>query len=128
MKHRLSDRAFGLTFAALFAFFTAVSWGLFDTRQSWTIVVAAIFLTLALASPGILLPLNRLWGVFADRLGRFNNFVLLSLFFFLFIFPTGLIIRLLGRDFMCRRFDPKAATYWEPVSRRTDADTLQDMF
>ncbi|MDH5749717.1 MAG: SxtJ family membrane protein [Rhodospirillales bacterium] len=128
MAHRQSDRAFGFTFAVVFTIITVVSWGVFETRQIWTVVAACLFLGIALSAPWILLPLNRLWEAFASRLGRFNNFLLLSLFFFLFIFPTGLIIRLLGHDFMCRKLDPSADTYWTPVTRKTNGDTLQDMF
>ena len=76
----------------------------------------------------MLLPLNRLWAVFAHRLGHVNNYLLLGLFFYVFIVPAGLILRLLGRDPMCRGFDAKAPTYWTPVTRRTDAETLRDMF
>ncbi len=128
MVHKQSDRAFGITFAVVFTIITAVSWGFFETRQTWTIVAAAAFLGIALAAPWILLPLNRLWAAFAFQLGRFNNFLLLSLFFFLFIFSAGIIIRLFGRDFMCRKLDPDAESYWTPVTRKTNAETLQDMF
>ena len=72
-----------------------------------------------------------LW-VFGDniehRLGHVNNYLLLGLFFCVFIVPAGLVLRLLGRDPMCRGFDAKAPTYWTPVTRRTDAETLRDMF
>ncbi len=128
MIPRQSDRAFGITFAVVFAIITAVTWLVFDARPVWPPAVAAVFLVLALAVPWILMPLNRLWAAFALRLGRVNNFLLLSLFFFLFIFPLGFMIRLFGRDFMCRRLDSSATTYWTPVKRQTDADTLQDMF
>jgi nitrate reductase gamma subunit len=128
MEHKQSDRAFGITFAVVFTIITAVSWGFFETRQIWTVAVALLFLGIALTVPWILLPLNRLWAAFAFRLGRVNNFLLLSLFFFLFICTTGLIIRLFGRDFMHRKLDPTAESYWTPTTRKTNAETLQDMF
>lgn len=125
---RQSDRAFGITFAVVFSIITAVTQFFFDSHQMVTPSLAVAFLALALMAPGVLMPLNRLWAAFAERLGRVNNFLLLALFFFLLIFPLGFIIRLFGRDFMCRRQDSSATTYWTPVKRHTNADTLQDMF
>ncbi len=125
---RQSDQAFGLMFAAVFAAIAGVGWLAFDARLYWVMAAAGLFLVTALTVPWVLLPLNRLWTVFARRLGRLNNYVVLGLFFYVFIVPAGLILRLLGRDPMSRAFDAKAPTYWTPVTRQTDAETLRDMF
>jgi hypothetical protein len=125
---RQSDRAFGLTFAAVFAIISLVGWLVFEVRIIWAPVAASVILLVALAAPGILLPLNRLWARFSHQLGRFTNAVLLALFFFLFVLPFGLIIRLFGRDPMVRTFEAEAETYWTPVGRQCDRETLTDMF
>ena len=49
-------------------------------------------------------------------IGLVVSFLLLSTFYFLLLTPLGLIFRLTGRDVLCRKFDPKAKSYW--VSRR----------
>lgn len=126
--HLLSDRKFGLIFAVVFAMIAAVGWLAFDARLYWAIVLSATFLALALLAPWLLLPLNRLWGVIAARLSRLLNFVLLAAFFYLFILPMGLILRLAGRDPLPRTADRKAKTYWAPVNRHTDETTLKDLF
>ncbi len=123
-----SERAFGLMFAGVFAVIAGVGWLAFDARLYWALAVAGAFLVTALAVPWVLLPLNRLWAVLARRLGRVNNYVVLGLFFYVFVVPAGFILRLLGHDPMCRGFDSKAPTYWAPVTRQTDAETLRDMF
>lgn len=128
MSNRQSDRAFGLTMAAVFAIITAVSWLGFESRQLWTPSIAAGFLVTSVAVPWLLLPLNRLWAAFAHRLGKINNFILLSVFFYLFVLPMALILRLVGHDPMRRQRDSTATTYWTPVTRRTDSETLRDMF
>ena len=87
-----------------------------------------VFASLALVSPGVLLPLNYLWGVFASRLGLFNNYVLLGLFFFLLVFPIGVVMRALGNDPMRHKLEPKTAIYWRPVGRDANAETFKDMF
>ena len=127
-QYKLSDRKFGLTFAAVFAIFTIVGWYGFDVVLRWAIICSGVFLTLALFVPGALLPLNRLWGLLAERVHRIVNFTLLAAFFYLLVLPFGLIMRLFGRDAMNRTPAPKTASYWQPVTRHTDETTLPDMF
>ena len=125
---RQSDRAFGLTFAAVFAIIGLVGWLVFEARLIWAPIAASVFLLVALAAPGILLPLNRLWARIAHRVGLFSNALLLGSFFFLFVLPLGLLVRLFGKDPMVRTIDAEAETYWTPVGRQCDRETLTDMF
>ena len=125
---RLSDRKFGLIFAAIFAIFTIVGWFGFDVVLRWAMVASGTFLALALVVPGVLMPLNRLWGVVGGRIHRVVNFTLLALFFYLVVLPFGLVMRLFGRDALERAPGPKTASYWRPVTRHTDETTLPDMF
>ena len=127
-QHKLSDRAFGLMFAAVFSVIAVVGWFFFGVVLEWAIIVAGGFMAVALILPGVLLPFNRLWGVFAGRLGQVMNYLILGLFFYLFLLPTGLIIRLFGVDPMHRDLDPKAKSYWTPVTRHSDEETFRDMF
>ncbi len=125
---RQSNRGFGLMFAVVFAMIGAIGWFAFDARLYWAAVLTAVFAALALAAPGLLLPLNRLWGVFARRLGHANNYVLLGLFLYAFVFPMGLVMRSLGGDPMRRKIDPELKSYWRPVERHATAESFKDMF
>ncbi len=124
---RQSDRAFGLTFATVFAAIAGVGWLMFDVVLYWALTASMIFLVIALTVSWILFPLNRLCSGFGYRVGQVNYYVLLGLFFYLFVIPTGLILRLLGRDPMHRRLNPEARTYWTAVERQ-GSETFQDMF
>ena len=90
--------------------------------------MALLFFAAAAACLGLLLPLNRLWGRFAYRLGIVNNYLLLGLFFYFIMFPVGIMIRLLGGDAMSGRIDRQRGTYWTAVRRGTTAETLRDLF
>lgn len=125
---RQTDRAFGLMFAVVLTTFGGLAWLVFDKVFPWVFAVGAGFLVVALVAPGLLLPLNRLWGAFGQRLGGFNNFILLGLFFYLFILPVGLVFRLFGRDPMQRRLDTRDRSYWQPVTRGADKENYADMF
>jgi hypothetical protein len=125
---KLSDRKFGLIFAAVFAIFTIVGWYFFDVTLRWAMICSGVFLTLALIVPGVLLPINRLWGLLTGRIHRVVNFTLLAVFFYLLILPFGLVMRLFGRDALERTPTAAGKTYWRPVTRHTDETTLPDMF
>lgn len=45
-------------------------------------------------------------------IGYVVSFLLLAAFYFLLLTPLGLLFRLIGRDPLCRRFDPDAKSYW----------------
>lgn len=124
---RQTDRAFGLMFAAVFAIIAAIGFFAFGVVLTWAIAAATAFLTIALALSWVLMPLNRLWSAFAGRLGHFNNFVLLGIFFYVFILPAGLVMRLFN-DPMQRKIDPSAPSYWSPVGRKADIETYRDLF
>jgi hypothetical protein len=122
-----SDRAFGLTFSAVFFLVAAVAYLGFGLVLQWALAVSVAFLTTALAAPWILLPLNRLWGLVAARLGLANNYLLLGIFFYLVVLPAGLLMRLFV-DPMKRGISRTAQSYWTPVGRKADRDTYRDLF
>ena len=122
------DRRFGFLFVGVFGVIFGIGWFVFDTRLDWALGLAAILLLTATLAPGVLMPFRRLWMAFAHRLGHVNNFILLGLFFYLFLLPAGLILRALGRDPMGRALDDHRDSYWSRVGRKSDSDTLRDMF
>ena len=125
---RQTDRAFGIMFAVALTVIAGIIWWLFDAFVIGLMIAAAIFLIFALVAPGILLPFNRIWSGFGHRMGRVNNFVLLSLFFYLLILPISMIFRILGRDPLQRQINPNTDTYWRPLERRADKENYPDMF
>src|SRR5436853_6101927 len=54
------------------------------------------------------------WMTMAFALGFVMSQVILTLFFFLLVTPIGLVARLFGKDFLNRKRDPQATTYWIP--------------
>ena len=107
-----SDRAFGLVFSvvfALIAFYPMLAGG---TIRLWPLIVAGIFLLLAMVVPGVLAPANRLWMKFGELLHRIVSPVALGIVFFVTVLPTGILLRLLGKDPLRLRMDPTAESYW----------------
>ena len=51
------------------------------------------------------------WMKFARALGRVNAFVLLTLVYFVFIGPAAIVLKILRRDLLNRKAEPRS-TYW----------------
>jgi len=107
-----SDRSFGFVFAAFFAVLATYNW--WHQRAIWPLylAVAVAFLAVALLWPNALAPANRLWTKLGHILGMIVSPIVLSLMFFLVVTPTGLLMRLLGKDPLRLRRDSGAGSYW----------------
>ncbi len=128
MVNRQTNRAFGLTFAAVMGVIWVVAYLLGDVMLTWPPVVAAVSVALALALPSALLPLNRLWVVLLGGIGHVNNRLVLGFFFYVVVTPTGMLMRLVGFDPMHRKPEPASASYLTPVGRKADSETYRDLF
>jgi hypothetical protein len=126
--HRQSNRAFGLLFGLLFSVISVVGVLAFRADMRWSIACAFSFMLVAIIIPSALLPLNRLWALVGERLAYMNNHVVLGIFFYLVIVPAGFLRRAIAGDSMCRRFEPKKESYWVPVGRQSNVETLSDFF
>ena len=124
----MTDRKFGYVFAIALAVLAGILWLIFDVLFQGLLIATAVFVILSLLAPGLLLPVNRIWTVFAGRLGGLNNYLILGIVYVLLIVPVGLFMRLIGRDLMKRKIEPDAKSYLAPVSRQTDAETMRDIF
>ena len=125
----LSERSFGLIFTGIFLIvgvFPLITGG---SYRQWALIVAAMFAVPALLLPAILAPLNRLWVKFGLLMHTIVNPILMGLVFFIAVLPTGLILRLLGKDPMHRKFDASKQSYW--VNREKDSlskESFKDQF
>jgi hypothetical protein len=124
-----SDRAFGLVFAGVFT--------LIAVHQAWrgagwwpmALALAAAFLTLALARPALLAPLNRWWTKLGLLLGAIVAPIVMGIIYFGLITPMAVLARLLGKDFLRLARDPAAPTYWLPrTGEEPTRERLRDQF
>lgn len=109
-----SDRSFGFVFTGFCALVGGVK---LYTGHDWALywfAGAAAFLAAALLAPQILGPLNRLWMKFALLLYTVMNPLTMALLFFLVVTPIGVVMRLAGKDFLRKRLEPDASSYWLP--------------
>jgi hypothetical protein len=124
-----SDRSFGIVMAAAFAVVTALNGWHAGRLWPWTAGLSALLLVAALARPQVLNPLNRLWLRFGLLLHRVVNPVVMALVFYGAVWPTGLVMRWMGRDLLRLKLEPDAASYW--IVRQPPGpspETMRDQF
>ncbi len=107
-------RNFGLTFGAVAGVFGLLLLWRGRVSGAWGFLAASgVFVFVAVLLPGLLRPFYGPWMRFAEILGYINTRILLGLFFVVGMTPTGLIMRLLGKDPLSRTFkDGKDGSYW----------------
>lgn len=107
-----SDRGFGIAFAAVFTVIGLIPLPFGGSPRWWAVGTAGALLLTAVVMPCVLSPLNKVWHRIALLLHRIVSGVALILLFYVVVTPTGLVMRLLGKDLLNRRFDRSAASYW----------------
>ncbi len=95
-----SNRSFGIVFFIVFFIISLFPLLKGNDIRIWSLLVSLIFLVLGLINSNILSPLNKLWFKFGLLLGNFISPIIMGLVFFLVVTPTGLFMRLIGKDLL----------------------------
>ena len=121
-----SDKSFGLVFAGVFTAIAVLPLLHGHPLRAWALGPAVAFLVLAFAAPKVLAPLNRVWMAFGRLLDRIVSPIVMAVLFVVAVVPTGIVLRVMGRDPLRLKFDRSATTYWQ---RREDASkSFADQF
>jgi hypothetical protein len=107
-----SDRAVGLVFAGAGAVVGLAPALAGHPVRWWGLALAAGFAAVACLRPAALAPLNRAWMRLGAVLNRVTTLVVLAIVFFGVVTPTAILLRLLGKDVLGLRRDPRVPTYW----------------
>ena len=122
-------RKFGLTVGGAFILLGVLL--LLRHRSSYPVFCATGVLLVAFGViwPRALKYIYIAWMALAFTLGFIMSNVILTLFFFLVVTPIGLLARLFQKDFLARKWDKQAASYWIPYSRKVKtADAYERQF
>ena len=103
----------------LFGVFLPWWWGLSWPLCPW--LVAAVLAAWAVLAPATLRPVYRGWMRLSHTIGRVMTPLVLGATWAVTILPMGLVMKLIRRDPMMRRFEPDRASYFaEPEARQPD--------
>ena len=124
-----SDRSFGLVMAAALAAVSLLNAWHLGRIWPWSGTLAALFLVAALVRPALLHPLNVVWLKFGLLLSKIVNPIVMALLFFGTVMPTGIIMRLTGKDLLRLKRQPGIDSYWIVRSPPGPApETMRDQF
>lgn len=121
-----SEKSFGVVFSVVFLIIGL--WPLTDAQsvRYWSLAVAAAFLLAAFFAPNILSWPNKIWFKFGMLIGRVVAPVVMALVYFLAVLPTGVVMRMLGKDILHQNIDKDANSYW--IDREKPVGTMKNQF
>ena len=107
-------RKFGLVIAialGVIGSFVYVKFGNFDV-VGWLWGIGLLFLILGFILPSVLRPIYKIWMLLAFFIGGIVSRVILTVLFYVVLTPTGLVLRLFGKDILDKKFDKRRESYW----------------
>lgn len=109
---RASNRSVGIVLAVVFALIGL--WPLISgsTLRLWALAVAAGLLVLALVLPRALTPVAWAWLGLGHLLHIIISPVVLSVLYCIAVVPTGIYLKITGKDPLRLKSDPAASSYW----------------
>ena len=122
-----SNRSFGIVFFLLF--FVIAFWsfrGDFQQIKIIPFILSLIFLILGLINSKLLTPLNKLWLKLGELLGRIIAPIVIAIVFFLVVTPIAIIMRLLGKDLLKKKYDSRNKSYW--INREEIINSMKKQF
>ena len=120
-----SNRNFGIVFAIVFLIISL--WPLLKQNEIryWSLIISIIFLSLGLINSKLLLPLNKIWFKFGIFLGNFIAPIVMGVIYFFVVTPTGLIMKMLGKDLLNLKKSNKDS-YW--IKKNNSNSSLKNQF
>jgi hypothetical protein len=123
-----SDRTFGLVMAGFLALLAFINGWHHGHAWPWELAAAVLFLVAAWLKPAALHPLNLLWMKLGLLLHKIVNPIVMGLLFYGTIWPTGIVMRMRGRDLLRLKRDEVADTYWIARTPGPQPETMRDQF
>ncbi len=121
-----SEKSFGLLFFVVLFVVGLYPLLSLQSPRIWSLVLALIFLILALLKPNFLKPLNLLWIKFGELLGRIIAPIVMCAIFFLVVTPLSFLAKLFGKDFLNIKLKKDKNTYW--IKRKNNVTTMKKQF
>ncbi|MEE9304289.1 MAG: SxtJ family membrane protein [Thiotrichaceae bacterium] len=99
-------RKFGLIMGAAFIliFGLLFPWIFNKSLPLWPWIVAVVFIAWALIHPTSLKPVYIVWMKIGGVVGFINTRIILGLLFFLVFLPTGILLKLFGKELIPNKF------------------------
>ena len=120
-----SNISFGIVFFVVFLIIAIYPLSHSGDVRLWSVIISIIFLVLGLLDSKILAPLNKLWFKLGIFLGKIVSPIIMGIIFFLVVTPTGIIMRLLGKDVLNLKYN-KNQSYW--IKKKGPKSKMKNQF
>ena len=121
-----SNRSFGLVFFVVFLIVALWPLKYEEDIRLWSLALSIIFFILGILNSKLLTPLNKLWFKFGIFLGSIVSPIVMGIVYFLVVTPTGVLMRLLGKDLLKMETTKSTSTYW--IKRNKRQSTMKKQF
>jgi len=121
-----TNRSFGLVF---FVFFLILSFLPIINGKSlniWLFLASLLFLILGILNSKILTPFKKIWFKLGVFLGNIISPIVMGFIFFLVVTPTGLLLKVFGKDLLKIKYNKKKNSYW--IKREKTNNTMKRQF
>lgn len=110
------NKKFGITISAVLCVLSV--WHYFKNHHLYIYYISAalVILLISYVFPEKLTLPRKIWEKIGQILGQINTYILLTIIFFLLLFPLSLLMKLYNKDFIGRKLHPEMNSYWEKKS------------
>ncbi len=122
-----SNRSFGIIFAIFFSILAFYQYFKYDYINYYFITFVILFFTLGIINSIILNPFNRIWVKLGELLGYIIAPIIMMLIYVLTIIPTGIVMKLLGKDILNLKYNNKVSSYWIKKNEKKTG-SMKDQF
>jgi hypothetical protein len=124
-----SARSFGIMVAAVLTGLGLVNLWHHGRAWFWLWGIGGLVLSMAYLSPMVLKPFNWVWFKFGTLLHAVVSPIVLALLYYFAVWPTGLLVRAMGKDPLQLKLEGNRDSYW--ITRRPPGpatETMKDQF
>jgi hypothetical protein len=121
-----SIKSFGIVFFLVFIIIALYPLLNDHGIRIWSLIVSFIFLFLGIVNSPILKPLNLIWFKFGFFLGKFIAPIIMGIIYFIVVFPTFLLLKLIKKNYLNIRYEKNKTSYW--INIKDKSITIRDQF
>ena len=121
-----SEKSFGIVFSIVFLIVALYPLINSEGLHVWAIVTSIIFFFIAFIAPNVLVFPNKLWFKLGLLIGSIIAPIVMGFVYFVTVLPTGLIMRLLGKELLKQKLDKNAKSYW--IERKEPMGSMKNQF
>lgn len=122
-------KKFGVTVGGVLILISVILYLLEKDLSFYIGSIGVLLFLIGLIYPVILKPLNKIWMTGAIILGWVISRLILILLYYIVVTPLGIVLKIIGKDFLKLNFDKTSKSYWElRIKRSSEKSDYEKQF